>query len=105
MQRLSTSSRLSLLLVFLSVGCLGLSCYFETQYAHAHGVPSLASSTSLQGPETYKDRDRVVLTGSILACVLAIVLAFRHKHWSGWLAVVVAAIVTWAVWYNLQVRL
>jgi hypothetical protein len=105
MQRVSTFSRLSLLLILLSVGCLGLSCYFETQYAHAHGVPSLASSIGLQGPETYKDRDRLAFTGSILVCVLAVVLAFRHKHWSDWLAVVVAALVTWAIQYNLQARL
>ena len=59
----------------------------------------------LASPDTYKHRDDVVLLADILVCMLALVLAARHKHWVDWLAVVVAIAAGLAILANVSARL
>jgi hypothetical protein len=112
MHFVSLFSPFSLVLILLSVACFCLSCFFEAQYAQAHGagtwlspVVSLLPPTVLAGPETYKNRDDVVLIFSLIVFALAVVLALRRKHWVHWLAVVSAIIITGAILLNVAARL
>ncbi len=89
MQRASSFSFASLVLISLSIGCFCLSYFFEVQYARAYGAKFGRSVVGLASPETYKNGEAVVLLADILVCVLALVLAVRQKHWVHWLAVAV----------------
>jgi hypothetical protein len=105
MQRASSFSPASLVLILLSAGLFCLSCFFEAQYGRAYGVHLGRSVVGLASPETYKNRDEVVLLADILVFTLAVILAVSHKHWVDWLAVAVATVAGLAILVNVSVRL
>lgn len=99
------ASPFSPLLIWVSIGCFCLSCYFESQYEQAYGAHLARPLIGLASPETYKNRDETVLFADILVCILAMVLAVRHKSWLDWLAVAFTAVTCFAILLNLLARL
>jgi hypothetical protein len=109
MQRDSSFSPLSLLPIALSAGCYWFASFFHGQYAHANGIVALAmreaksgdiSGATLVGlpsPDTYFGRAESMSFVAILVCVLALVIAMRHKHWADWLAAGIATAVAFAI--------
>ncbi len=90
MQRASSFSFASLVLILSSIGCFCFSGFFQSQYARTYGAKFGRSVVGLANPEAYKNGEAAMLFADILVCVLAVVLALRHKHWCHWLAVAVA---------------
>ena len=105
MNRVSSFSPLSLVLIFLSVACFCLSYFFEAQYAQTYDAHLGRPVIGLARPETYKTRDEIVLLADILVCMLAVVLALSRKHWAHWLAVVCTVIIGGAILLNVAARL
>ena len=110
MKRVSSSSALSLLPIVLSAGCYWSASFSHGQYARANGVVGRAvreawirgdiSGNTLVGlpdAEAYFGRAEFMWFVAILVCGLAVVLADRRKHWTDWLAVVVATATALAI--------
>ena len=86
----------------MSAACYWLASFFHGQYAQAHGAVSRAISSGvspdgLASPETYFTRAELMFLVAILVCVLAVVLAARHRHWLDWLAVLVVIAIALAI--------
>ena len=105
MNHTSSFSPLSLVLIFLSVACLCLSCFFEAQYGRTYGAHLGRHVVGLASPETYKTRDEVVLLADILVCMFSVGLALSRKHCVHWVAVVCAVIIGGAILLNVAARL
>jgi hypothetical protein len=110
MQRISSFSPLSLLPIVLSAGCYWSASFFHGQYARASGVVSRAiheaksrgdisgdTLVGLPSPETYFTRAELMFLVAILVCAVTLVLAVRHKHWTDWLAVLIATVITFTI--------
>jgi hypothetical protein len=96
---------LSLVMIALAFLCYELASVFFGQYAHASGIVSHAISEAkshgdysgatlvgLPNPGKYKHRVDMMFLASVLVLILSVILAFRRRHWSCWIAVCLAVV-------------
>ena len=107
MQRAGSPVLLNAVVVTLAAACYGVAVFFHNQYVQAHGAVSQALRESrslgaalpvgLPNPEAYFTRAEVMFYSGLVILGFAAVVAFGTKRWYGWLGLLVASSLIFAI--------